>query len=220
MNNKIVRSLALVAILCGASRSVSAAPISISFLGEGKVGIVKIQSPSLGPLWTYAGELEWASSGESFYSYCVDVNNWALYTQSVDVRPSPELTVPGVFDAGGKAAWLVNTYAPGIHSSGSGDDAAALQVAIWTALYDSGPTLNSGAFKLLWASPDVWNKANGYLSALFTGGPQLSTATWFDAQPGAGQDQMIPSPVPEPASLLLLTTGLAWAGIRRRSSAS
>ena len=69
-------------------------------------------------------------NGDSFYSYCVDVNNWAQWTQVVDVKTSSALTEPGVIDAGGKAAWLINTYAPGIHMNGAGDDAAGMKAIL------------------------------------------------------------------------------------------
>src|SRR5205085_10243313 len=138
-----------------------------------------------------------------FYCYCLDVNNWAQWAQVVDVKSSSALTEPGVVDAGGKAAWLVNTYAPWIHTNGSGDDAAALQVAIWTVLF--APGLNpANEFSLIAASTSITNKTQNYLAALYAGGPHSSTTTWFDSAPGAGQDQMIPTATPEPASLLLL----------------
>jgi hypothetical protein len=217
MHKAIIRSVALVGIVCAWSSRASAS--TINFLGEGKVGVVEIHSPGLGNQWVYAGELDWAFNGDPFYSYCVDVNNWGLWTQIVDVKSSAELTEPGVINAGGEAAWLVNTYAPGIHVNGSGDDAAALQVAIWTVLF--APGLNpAGEFSLIAASDAIRDRAHDYLMALYAGGPHSSTATWFDAAPGAGQDQMIPVPTPEPTSLLLLTTGLAWTATRRRRSSA
>jgi PEP-CTERM motif len=209
-------------LFCVLAMTGRASAASINFLGEGKVGVVEIHSPNLGDLWVYAGELEWAWAGGGlpFDAYCVDANNWALNSQDVVVRPASALSNPGVPDAGGKAAWLVDSFAPWVHSYGSGDDAAALQVAIWTALYDTGSTLNSGPFTLLSANGYITTHAQDYLSALYSapgGGYFTSTASWLDAPAGYGQDQMpIPPAVPEPASLVLLGGGLICIGARLR----
>jgi hypothetical protein len=218
---KQIAGILFFCLVCTAGR-VSAS--SITFEGEGKVGVVEIHSPNLGDLWAYAGELnwEWAGSNSFFYTYCVDVNNWVLNPETVDVLPSSALSEPGVPDAGGKAAWLINTYAPLIHASGDGDDAAALQVAIWTALYDTGSVLNSGPFALLSADSTITQEAQTYLSALYSapgGGYYTSTASWLDAPNGQGQDQMPPTPTPEPGSLVFLAMGLpgVFALTRRRA---
>jgi len=212
----------LICLLVAFTRVASAA--TINFVGEGKVGVVDIHSPALGDIWVYAGELEWqwAGGGSPFYTYCVDANHWTLNSQDVTVQPSSALTTPGVTDAGGKAAWLVNNFAPWVHSSGSGDDAAALQVAIWTALYNSGSTLNSGPFKLLSANSYITTHAQSYLSALYSapgGGYYSSSALFLDAPAGYGQDQMPIPTIPEPSTLLLFGGGIGClvARIRRRS---
>ena len=124
---------------------------SIDFTGEGKSAAVTIHSPTLGVLSTDAGELDWtwigvppAGQPASFYTYCVDPNHYLLDPQDVTLSTSDFMTVAGVTDAGGKAAWLINTYAALIHQSGSGADAAALQVAIWEAISDNTPNLSAG----------------------------------------------------------------------------
>ena len=119
--------------------------------------------------------------------------------------------MPGVPEAGGKAAWLVETYAALIHSGPlyTGTDAAALQVAIWEALYDATPDLWAGNFYLLPStSAAVVAKAEQFLAALFPAGGGYHTAStvWLDAATGRGQDQIVP--MPEPTSLLLCGSGL------------
>jgi hypothetical protein len=208
---------------------------SIDFTGDGKSALVTIHSPSLGVLSTYAGELDWSWIGAppagqpaSFYTYCVDPNNYLFDPQQVTLSTTDSMTVPGVTDAGGKAAWLINTYGSSIHQSGTGADAAALQVAIWEAISDNTPNLSSGGFTLI-GSTSIAASAQTFLNALFSGpgGYYTSTALWLDAPAGRGQDQMIGldqrvtvAAVPEPTSLLLCASGLFMAArrIRRRNS--
>ena len=209
---------------------------SIDFTGEGKSALVTIHSPSLGLLSTYAGELDWTWIGTpppgqpaSFYTYCVDPNSYLVDPQSVTVSTTDFMTTAGVTDPGGKAAWLFNTYAPSIHQSGNGTDAAALQVAIWEAISDNAPDLSLGGFTLI-GSPAIASEAQTFLNALFSGpgGYYTSTALWLDAPAGRGQDQMLASgqtittaAVPEPTSLLLCASGLFMLAhrVRRRPAA-
>ena len=196
---------------------------SMHFTGEGKSAAVTIQSPTLGVLSTQAGELNrsWvgappAGQPASFYTYCVDPNHYLLDVQDVTLSSSDFLTSAGVTDAGEKAAWLVNTFASSIHQSGSGADAAALQVAIWEAISDNNPDLSAGGFRLI-GSPDIAAEAQGYLNALFSGpgGYHTSSAPWLDSSNGQGQM----TPAPEPASLLLCGSGLILFARRIRSKA-
>lgn len=95
-------------------------------------------------------------------------------------------------DTGDKVAWLFNTFAEGIRLSGTDIQAAALQVAIWEALYDSSPDLGAGNFQLTTVGA-IRDQANAYLSALDAGpgGYQTSSAGWLDTS--HGQDQVIAS---------------------------
>jgi PEP-CTERM motif len=218
MNRSFLVGVVGFLICSGALAPAAASADTISFTGLGKSASVTIESPVLGRISVRAGELNWIRTGEgeladSFFAYCIDANAWVQATQTVALSFSDDFEEPGVADAGPKAAWLVNTYAPTIRSAGTNTDAAALQVAMWAAIYNGSGSLSDGPFKL-YTPGAIAVQAQAYLDSLFTGpgGYRTSQTAWLDAD--SGQHQMIPTP--EPATLLLMGTGLALAYRARR----
>jgi hypothetical protein len=209
----------------------TAAPASASTLsmirdGMGKAAFVRIAVDGVSR-GVIAGEFKWnldpetpAGYDDTFYAYSVDARNSLVNGATVAIRSTDLLTVAGVPDAGGKAAWLFNTYAPRIRAAvndrDSRDQAAALQVAIWEAMLDSPNDLSTGTLKMA-SNGDIKEKAKNYLLALYNpdGSYQTSDATWLDLS--SSQVQLTLPGVPEPATLLMLGTGVGLAiAIRRR----
>ena len=169
----------------------------------GKGDWVTITEGSSGPQMTgWAGEIKWTGFTQSFVTYCVDFFNDALHTQTVTVKDDiqNDLTsataIGTTAGAGGRAAWLVNTYAS--EASTDNHKAAGLQIAVWNTMYAAG------AFSVS-APLTAMNWAATYLGTL---GSNTATGIYFDAAPGAGQDQIA---TPEPASILLLAMGMCMA---------
>jgi hypothetical protein len=196
---------------------------TIDFTGLGHAAVVNVRGLLNARVW--AGELNWAWVGSVpegfdpvFYTYCVDITNVLTDPQSVTIRSSAELR-PATH-GGGKAAWLLNTFAPGIRASGTNAQGAALQVAIWEALYDTSPNLAGGSFYLAsgMTGSAIWTLAASYLSQLYyaPGTYHIGTAAWLDSP--RGQDQI--TLVPEPSILLLLGGGLLLFGRRHPRGSS
>jgi hypothetical protein len=219
--------------------STNASANSLIYDGMGNRGVVTIELNGVQEGPYYAGEINWlwdtAPEGfaEAIYTYCVDPFNSAISPQWVEQKSTEVMIVDGILDpaAGGRAAWLFNTYAPSIRAGGGDIEAAGLQVAIWEAVNDSDNNLAGGDFALV-VNSSVWggealassirDQAQTYLDALFYAPGQfhLSTATWLDATP-SGQDQIThlaqpQTPVSEPGTLLLFSFGVPAALIRRR----
>jgi hypothetical protein len=211
-------SVGALALLSAVPATVNAA--TLDFTGVGKADIVSISG--LRTVTAYAGELNWdwlgtppAGFSQSLYTYCVDVlNNEADPQSNVAVRSTDDMTpVSSPYSAAGagaKIAWLVNTYAAGIHSSGTNQQAAGLQLAIWETLYDSSLNtfnLSSGAFSVSASSATIgW--ATTYLTNLYSSSGHTGVAAWLDS-PGnnVGQDQVTSVPEPATVALLMLAVG-------------
>jgi hypothetical protein len=154
----------------------------------------------------WAGEIDWlltSATGfqQSIVTYCVDLFDDAQHTQTVSVSNDIDNSLTSATSpqstsgAGGRAAWLVNTYAA--DASTDNDKAAGLQIAVWDTMYATN------AFSVS-APLQAMNWASQYLGTV---GSNTSTGVYFDAQSGLGQDQ-IATNTPEPASIMLMMLGM------------
>ena len=164
---------------------------------------ITVSEGTSGPQMTaWAGEINWTGFTSSLVTYCVDFFSNALHTETVtvsnDIRNDLTSTtsIGTTAGAGGRAAWLVNTYA----SAASTDKykAAGLQIAIWNTMYAAGAFTISAPLQAM-------NWAASYGGSL---GSNTATGIYFDAAPGRGQDQIA---TPEPGSILMLAIGMSMA---------
>ena len=154
-------------------------------------------------------------SGEEFYATAGSMADWDAYPG----RPST---------AGAYASWLYEAYARDIADRDDFLGRAALQVAIWEVLYDTGLSITTGDFRVSDRPLDaaVRTRAQEYLTFLGADpGASHSDATWLKlracAEPGCADIQDFvgpdrkPAPVPEAPSGLLLALGIAAVAAAR-----
>lgn len=166
----------------------------------------------------FAGEmLVQTGDNTEFLGFCVDLAHFVSVGQTFLTNPYQANSLTNGLPNGGQIGYLTNTYTS---LSLSNVQAAGLQIAIWSELYDNGTGFNSGVFQYTAAEnandPNYSAIAAAATSYLNDAQGQSSAATWYDGSPsGTGQwrgQSMIDSAAPAPSSLVLSLLGLGCLG--------
>lgn len=216
----LVKSLvAAAATFCVAGSAFAADPIDItsySFSGLSGFNVTGVVNETVS-----AGQIGITTDAGSFLTYCIELTELLNIDKAyvVDKTYANDLVsrlfnVSGFFSPAGVASL---------------NDKAALQVAIWEAIYDGGPgNFSAGNFRVTGADATataaIGTAGNFLLAANALAPNSYVTSLWAFKSAGTegipGSQDLVTA-VPEPGTYALMLAGLAGIGfVARRRSAS
>ena len=206
---KNVRDAVIVAALASLFVTSAASATMMTYWGTGLGTPVITNDPNLftNGESIFAGQRRLGFEGNFYWGYCVDLDH---YSGNGDAHWQPLAELHN----GMLIGYLMDTYGPGVDANLS---AAALGVAIWEVLYETGPTFDagSGIFSVS-GDPNVIAGADQLLAGI---PPSLEGYTPHSAVDRCDDAQAYVGLVPEPSTMALVALGAVGLLIRRRRSA-
>jgi hypothetical protein len=159
----------------------------------------------------YIGKLLFQDGSNKIATVCADLgsildgNSHAYSVSNTDPTLNTNLSLAG------------DIVAADFNKATDAQSGAALQLAVWSALYNGGATFNANGpdFKVTGISNSVLTQAAVYYADFDVHG----AAQYFNTPSGfGGQSQLTISPAPEPASMAALGIGIIGLIARRRKA--
>jgi hypothetical protein len=160
-------------------------------------------------LWAGAFTATYADTGsEEFLAFCIEPGVWYAEESHVERRGA------GAVAGGLEAAWLMDEY-------GDDGDMLALQLAIWEVTLDAGSEYDMSSGNFMLNSGTGLATAQSYVDsispAVIASMSSYLNSSYTLAMNPDHQNQLTARGTPEPATMLLLGSGMiGLAGFRKR----